>query len=103
MKGEYFYVPLATAISPINGEALCDHWWSVHPERGICFYFQATGYARSEEPSPQCNPNEGNARRLNAQFKPDHEVQFLPVVFMGHAQKEMHRIRRERAAKAHTP
>ncbi len=88
-----FHVPLAVATTPKTGPCLCDHWWSVHPEKGLAFWAQLTGYARSEEPSPQCNRSESTARLLTAKLHPGHEVVFLPVVYLAHAQQAMTTVR----------
>jgi hypothetical protein len=98
MKGEYFHVPLEQATTPTNGEAICDRWWAVHPEHGVCFYAQVSGYGRSEEPSPQCNPSEHVSKTLIERYKPDHENRLLPVVFMGHAVRALNAMRAARAA-----
>lgn len=97
MRGEYFYIPLEQATSPTNGEAICDAWWTVHPELGVCFYAQVSGYGRSVEPSPQCHENEHTARTLTERYKPGHEVRCLPVVFTGHARRALSKMRADRA------
>lgn len=98
MKGEYFYIPLDQATTPTDGEAICDRWWAVHPEKGVCFYAQVIGYGRSDDPAPQCNPREHTSKTLIERHKPDHQNLHLPVVFMGHAQRALRKMRRERAA-----
>lgn len=95
MKGVIFHIPLDTATSPTNGEAICGRWWSVHPEKGVAFYARLTGYYASEEPAPQCNPDEAVARHIVERIAPDHEVRHIPVVFMGHAAREMRRLKKE--------
>ena len=94
MAGSYFYIPLADAQTPRNGECICDHSWTVHPEHGLLFWFQPFGYTASEEPSPQCNHDEFTARELGRRMHPEHAVRQVPVVFMGHAQKKMRDERR---------
>jgi hypothetical protein len=99
MKGTIFYIPIDTATSPINGGVICDNWWAVHPEKGVAFYAQLSGYLRSEEPSPQCNGCETTAKLLTEKLYPDCESKQIKTVFMGHAIREMNRLRREETAK----
>lgn len=98
MKGVIFHVPVDVAATPANGEALCDRWWAVHPDKGVAFYFMPFGYFASEEPSPQCNSSEAMTRHLKKRLYPDHDVRHLPVVFMGHADREMRRLRKQMQA-----
>jgi len=95
INGTLFHIPLEVATTPADGDCLTARWWSVHPEKGIEFYFQAFGYARSETPHPQCNPVETIARLLQERLWPDHTTQFVPVVFLAHAEREMARIKSE--------
>lgn len=97
MRGEFFHVPEDLAATPKNGEALVDRWWAVHPEKGLAFYFVPRGYYRSEEPSPQCNPDQHTAEVLTKQLNPDHVVKQIPVVFFAHAIKRMRELRAEAA------
>ncbi|MGI9492137.1 MAG: hypothetical protein ACR2QF_07045 [Geminicoccaceae bacterium] len=97
-KGKLFYVPIDTAITPKNGECIVDHWWSVHPEKGLVFWYQPTGYLRSEEPSPQCNQDHHTSQFLTKRTYPDHECRQIHVVYLGHAMQAM-REDRERLAK----
>jgi len=85
MRGVLLHVPLEVATTPANGECLVDRWWAVHPEKGVAFYFVPFGYYRSEEPAPQCNPDEHTARALTKRLNPDHEVHQIPAVYMAHA------------------
>jgi hypothetical protein len=91
MKGEYLYVPLDVAQTPIEGHVYVNRWWSVHKEKGVCFYAILRGYYANEEPSPQCNANEATARALNARLRggDDYEIMFLPVVYAHHAMRAM--------------
>lgn len=95
--GTTFHVPLDLAQTPRTGECICDHWWSIHPERGLVFWFQPFGYTASEEPSPQCNQQEHTARHLGARLYPDCEVRQLPVVYMAHAVSAMLKERKRLA------
>jgi hypothetical protein len=97
MRGVIFHVPLDLAQTPKDGDCLVDRWWSVHPELGLAFWFQPFGYERSEEPSPQCNPDEATARMLALELLPDHEVRQIKCVFMAHAMREMIKRKRELA------
>ena len=93
LRGTVFWVPEQTATTPANGDCIVDHWWSVHPEHGLAFYAQLTGYAASESPSPQCNQSEGTAKMLGERLWPDHEVRKVPVVFMAHADRAMRKLK----------
>lgn len=93
MRGTMFYIPAEIAVTPVNGEVICDKWWVVHPEHGVAFYAQLTGYGRSEEPSPQCNSSEYVAKHLAKLAYADCMVVKLPAVFTGHARKEFNRLR----------
>ena len=84
--GRYIYIPIETAITPAEGHAYVNRWWSVHPEHGVAFWYQPFGYEQSEDPSPQCNASEAAARALN---KDGHEIKFFPVVFGTHAWRAM--------------
>jgi hypothetical protein len=94
MAGATFYVPVDVAQTPKTGDCICDHWWSVHPEHGLIFWFHPFGYTASEEPAPQCNQDEHTAKRLSERLYPGSGVRQMPVVFMAHAMVAM---RKERA------
>lgn len=87
MRGKFIYVPIEVATTPMNGEALVNRWWTVHPQHGLAFYWIANGYYRTEEPAPQCNQNRYVAEKLCRSIHQDgdHEVRFVPVVFARHA------------------
>lgn len=70
-----FFVPVAEALIPPAGiiEHLKDHWWIVHPERGLAFWDKL-------HKSPQCNSSESITRRLASAY-PWAEVRFFPSVF----------------------
>lgn len=91
--GRMLHIDLDKAVSPRTGECIVDSWWSVHPAKGVAFYYQPFGYARSEDPSPQCNQSEATASALTARGHPEHEVRKLPCVFMGHAREAMNKDR----------
>ncbi len=88
-RGRLLFVPLDLATQPTNGDCLTNNWWSVHPTKGLAYYYQPFGYARSEEPSPQCNSSEATARHLTRRLYPTFEVLLMPVVFSGHARRAM--------------
>lgn len=95
LPGTRFFVPLEDATTPAEGHCYVNRWWAVHPEKGVAFYAQLLGYARSEEPHPQCNQQEHTARHLQEELWPDCETRFIPVVYARHAEKEMARLRKE--------
>lgn len=92
-RGTVFYVQEAEATTPASGECIANHWWTVHPVHGLAFYAQLLGYAANETPSPQCNQSEGTARLLAGKLYPDHEVRFVPAVFIRHAERAMEILR----------
>lgn len=99
MTGIVFYITLATAETPVNGHCIVNHWWTVHPEKGVTFYTtRKRPYGmepgEQDEPSPQCNANEFTARHITQRLYPGHDVKLMPVVFLGHAIKEMHAQRK---------
>jgi len=71
------HVPLdkATAL-PTDGhwDVYADRWWCVDPEKGLLFYGKA----------PQCNSNEGIARKIQAKAYPDAELRFIERVYLRH-------------------
>jgi hypothetical protein len=92
-RGVTFHVPLETAKTPSTGACLANRWWAVHPDEGVAFWCQPTGFGRSDSPSPQCHDDEASARRLFAELHPDHEVVQIEVVFLAHAERAMVRVR----------
>lgn len=106
MRGLVFHIPEATAATPIEGTAIVNRWWTVHPDKGLTFYAtRKRPYGmepgEQDEPSPQCNSNEYTARHLQQKLYPDCETRLIPVVFMQHAVKEMHRLRKAAAPDHH--
>lgn len=89
VRGRALWIDLETAQRPSSGECIVGAYWSVHPERGVAFYYQPFGYARSEEPSPQCNYHESTSRLLTERGWPDHECRHIPVVYLTHARRAM--------------
>jgi hypothetical protein len=71
------YLPLDKATTEPGGgcwEILVDRWWSHEPGKGLLFFRK----------SPQCNANEGFARKVTERFHPDAEVIFVPRVYLKH-------------------
>lgn len=77
----YFYVPVADLVKPTDGECLCDHWWAVHPERGVAFYFQGHHVGRAEY-SPMANRNKDVADMVIPKVLPGHDLKQIPVAFL---------------------
>lgn len=75
-EDRFKFVPIDEAVVPPSGiiQHFKDHWWIVHPEKGLAF-FDSRGWL-----SPQCNGDERVTRRL-AQHYPWAEVQFIPSAF----------------------
>lgn len=69
------FVPLDKATVPPSGliEHIKDHWWVVHPDKGLAFWDKKLM-------SPQCNSNEAVTRHL-ARVYPWAEIKFIPSVF----------------------
>jgi hypothetical protein len=93
--GFFFYVPEDVAVTPKNGKVICDRWWSVHPEYGLCFYntsLRPTIEGEINAPSPQCNQSKFMCEKLMRELNPGCEVKFFPVVFLEHAMVEQCRL-----------
>lgn len=67
------FLPLEKATNPPAGflNHVKDHWWAVHPTKGLVFF---------KKTSPQCNSNESLSKRINAMY-PWAEVRLIPSVF----------------------
>ena len=67
------FVPLERAIVPPAGliEHVKDHWWMVHPEKGLAMF---------DGKFKQCNVNEQIVRGRLATY-PWAEVRFVPSAF----------------------
>lgn len=74
------FVPEAEACQPRNGLIEChiDHWWIVHPERGLVFYGAKSTHRESL--SPQCNRDRSVTEYLRSMY-PWAEVRQVPLVF----------------------
>lgn len=77
------YVPKETAILPRTGECIIDHWWIIHPERGLVFFVPSLRH--SDMPAPQCNLDQRVTDRLCKQLYGNCHVEQLSIVFMAHA------------------
>lgn len=100
-KSRFIYIPLNTATRPVNGHCTVDHWWAVHPTKGVAYYYRPFGYGHSDSPAPQCNRDESITRYLAERYHPNCEVKLIPVVFDAHATRAMNRDRA--ALRALTP
>lgn len=77
------YVPKETAILPRTGECIIDHWWVIHPERGLVFFVPSLRH--SDMPAPQCNLDQRVTDRLCKQLYSNCHVEQISIVFMAHA------------------
>lgn len=74
------FLPFDEAITPPDGfvQHFKDHWWCVHPEKGLVFYTKGL-----KIPQPQCNKSEDVCRFVGAKLYGDWvEYRFLPSVFI---------------------
>lgn len=69
------FKPIEDAVVPPPGliKHIKDHWWAVHPTRGLVFWDK-------KRMSPQCNSNLAVTTSL-ARMYPWAEVRFIPSVF----------------------
>jgi len=69
------FLPFDKAVDPPSGliEHLKDHWWVVHPIKGLVFWDK-------RNQSPICNSNKTLTERFT-KFYPWAEVRFFPSVF----------------------
>lgn len=49
------YIKKDEAAIPREGHCFVDRWWTVHPEKGLAFYYPPKTSARYRYASPQCN------------------------------------------------
>ncbi len=77
------YLPKEDALKPREGHCYVDRWWTVHPENGLAFYYPPGTKTRSKYSAPQCNSIEEITERIRDKIYPDHEVEFIPAVFVG--------------------
>lgn len=67
------FIPIEEITTPVDGARVyVDHWWSVHPTKGVIFFRQ---YA------PQCNRSEFIARRVGRHY-PWADTVFIPVAYI---------------------
>lgn len=95
MNGIVFYISEALATTPENGTCIVNHWWTVHPEKGVAFYTTrrrpfGMEPGEQDEPSPQCNASQFTAEHIQKRIYPDCVTKKIPAVYMGHAVREMH-------------
>ena len=67
------FIPLDREAQSYD-QVIKDHWWIVHPERGLAVFMKG---------SIQCNTSEDIARRLAGMY-PWAEVRFIETVFIPH-------------------
>lgn len=90
---DYVFLPLVEATAPTSGsffQRYADHWWAVHPDRGLLFYNPVnsrTGRRRhGRYGSPQCNSVERITRMVAAKSAemlwPGVEIRLIPVVWV---------------------
>lgn len=72
------FMPLEDATAPKSGEVFCyrDHWWVVHPSRGLVLW----NFGKHD--APQCNVNKAITERIRDKMYPWAEVQQMPVAFV---------------------
>jgi hypothetical protein len=81
---DYNFLPVDEAVSPAGGtffQHYVNHWWLVHPEKGLAFYARRSGHGLG---SPQCNSSEQIARMVADKTVPweDAEVRLFPSVWV---------------------
>ncbi len=78
------YLPKEDALKPREGHCYVDRWWTVHPEKGLAFYYPVRYKAVNRYSSPQCNTEERIAEHIRKKLYPDHELEFISAVFVGY-------------------
>ena len=68
------FIPVAEAVTPRDGEVLCNRWWVVTPNAEIILW---RGH------SPQCNSDVRAAETILKKVWPDYEIVHLPAVYLG--------------------
>lgn len=61
---------------------LRDHWWLVHPEKGLCFYQRETRRSDLKGASPWSNKNKQIAENIRDRHFPWASVQQVPLVLV---------------------
>ena len=71
---DFTYIPIEEAQKPPKGliNHIKDHYWVVHPEKGVMFYTKNKAF------SPQAN---SNPNIVNRYVYEGHVVMFIPSVF----------------------
>lgn len=69
------FIPENEAARPKGGNVQCviDHWWCVHPEKGLVIW---------DKECPQANPNRTVTETCLAKLYPWAVIKQIPVVFM---------------------
>lgn len=67
------FVSLEELTTPASGTVLVNHYWSVHPTKGVIFYMRY---------SPQCNSDERITNKLQPKLYPWAEVQLIPTAYI---------------------
>jgi len=106
VTGIIFHIPEQLATTPTDGPCIVNAWWTVHPDKGVAFYASrkrpyGMEPGEQDEPSPQCNRDRYTAEHIQKRIHPDCETRQIPVVFLGHAIKEMHAQRKAAREAAH--
>lgn len=80
IEDEYIYMPL-TEVHKAKGlvHHITDHWWSVHPEKGLLFFPYNKRSPDLKYSSPQCNINGALAQQLCPTFA---KVMFIESVLV---------------------
>jgi hypothetical protein len=67
---DYVFLPVGKATQPPSGgffQHYVDHWWVVHPKKGLVFYNPSSGGRRRDRHrigAPQCNSDERISRHV---------------------------------------
>jgi len=88
-EDDYLFLPVGQAERPDKGvyfQRIADHWWSVHPDKGLVFYNPLntrTGRRRhSYLGAPQCNTDERITRQVGKYAPFPVEVRLVPLVWV---------------------
>lgn len=77
----YTFLPVEEAERPGAGffRHYVSAWWMVHPDKGLVFWNPGRGGKRRHPGlgSPQCNPDEGIARRVSSATALSHELRLI--------------------------
>lgn len=62
------HIPIKIASNPKSGDVICNNWWIVHPEYGVCFYNPLRTFYDGVG-SPQCNQDKNVSDILLGRLK----------------------------------